>query len=68
VTVSLNGDPRELPEDATVADLVRGLGHDPARPGVAVAVNGELVPRVLWARTPLAGGDRVEIVTAVQGG
>jgi sulfur carrier protein len=68
VTVSLNGDRRELPDDATVADLVRGLGHDPARPGVAVAVNGELVPRASWTRTGLSGGDRVEIVTAVQGG
>jgi sulfur carrier protein len=68
VTVSLNGDPRELPDGATVADVVRSLGHDPERPGVAVALNGEVVPRAAWAGTSLARGDRVEVVTAVQGG
>jgi sulfur carrier protein len=36
--------------------------------GVAAAVNGDVVPRRLWAATVLAEGDRVEVVTAVQGG
>jgi sulfur carrier protein len=39
-----------------------------ARRGVAVAVNGEVVPRSTWAATPLAEGDAVEVLTAAQGG
>ena len=36
--------------------------------GVAAAVNGEVVPRRSWAGAALRDGDRVEVVTAVQGG
>ncbi|WP_127499766.1 sulfur carrier protein ThiS [Actinoplanes solisilvae] len=39
-----------------------------ARRGVAVAVNGEVVPRSTWAATPLTDGDAVEVLTAAQGG
>ena len=38
------------------------------RTGVAVAVDGEVVPRARWAATVLADGARVEVLTAVQGG
>ncbi|NYV78475.1 sulfur carrier protein ThiS, partial [Streptomyces sp. UH6] len=48
--------------DAAVALLT------PARSGVAAAVNETVVPRDRWAGTVLADGDRVEILTAVQGG
>lgn len=68
LTVTLNGDPREVDAGARVVDLIRALGHDPGRPGVAVAVNGEVVNRGSWSDTPLADGDRVELVGAVQGG
>ncbi|WP_063835949.1 sulfur carrier protein ThiS [Actinacidiphila yeochonensis] len=40
----------------------------PAAPGIAAAVNEAVVPRSRWAATPLRDGDRVEILTAVQGG
>ena len=39
-----------------------------ARRGVAVAVNGEVVPRSTWEATALAEGDSVEVLTAAQGG
>jgi thiamine biosynthesis protein ThiS len=39
-----------------------------ARGGIAVAVNGEVVPRSAWAGHALRDGDRVEILTAAQGG
>ncbi|MGZ4445672.1 MAG: sulfur carrier protein ThiS [Nocardioides sp.] len=61
-TILLNGTPHLLAAGATVADL---LG---ARPGFAVAVNGEVVPRHQHADTLLREGDRVEVLTAVQGG
>jgi sulfur carrier protein len=65
-TVTLNGEPRELPEGATVATAVRELGA-PER-GVAVAVDGEVVPRGDWASTRVRDGQEVEVLRAVQGG
>jgi sulfur carrier protein len=60
--VTVNGSGRDLPDGQTVADLV------PPRRGVAVAVNGAVVPRSTWDGTPLRDGDRVEVLTAAQGG
>ena len=65
-SVTLNGQSRELGEAATVADAVAAAGA-PER-GVAVAVDGEVVPRGAWAQTPLGDGQRVEVLQAVQGG
>lgn len=62
----LNGSPTLVGPGATVASLVAALPFD-AR-GVAVAVNLELVPRSRWATTELADNDRVEVLTAAQGG
>jgi len=66
VTVTLNGEPREVPPGTTVAQLVSQLTDQTA--GVAAALNGEVLPRRAWAGTPLADRDQVEVVTAVQGG
>jgi len=66
VPVTLNGDPRDLPDGSTVAQAVAELTTAPS--GVAAAVNGEVVPRGSWAATLLRDGDQVEVVTAVQGG
>lgn len=68
VQVTVNGQPRELGEGATVAALVEELGHDPGRPGVAVAVAGEVVPRSDWWTYRLDDGVAVEVVGAAQGG
>ena len=64
--VILNGEPRELNDGATVDAAVEVAGA-PER-GVAVAVDGEVVPRGQWDRMELREGQRVEIVQAVQGG
>jgi sulfur carrier protein len=64
--VTLNGEARELPERATVASLLGELSA-PSR-GVAVAIDGEVVPRGEWADTRLSDGARVEVVAAIQGG
>jgi sulfur carrier protein len=66
VQVWINGEPRELADGAAVADAVAALGL-PGR-GVAVAVDGAVVPRTTWDATALADGARVEVLTAVQGG
>jgi sulfur carrier protein len=66
VNLVLNGTPTDLPEGATVADVLARL-ELPHR-GVAVAVDAEVVPRSAWEQTRLEDGARIEVVQAVQGG
>ena len=68
MNVTLNGERVELNEDATAADAVVAAGVAQQGRGVAVAVEGEVVPRAEWARRGLREGDVVEVVHAVQGG
>jgi thiamine biosynthesis protein ThiS len=64
VQVTVNDEPRTLPEGATVADLVATLG--PRR--IAVEVNRAVVPSANYASTALRDGDAVEIIQFVGGG
>jgi sulfur carrier protein len=66
VQVWINGERRELADGACVRDALAALGA-PAN-GVAVALDGEVVPRAEWPSVTLADGARVEVLTAVQGG
>ncbi len=67
--IVLNGEPYEVPLGTTVAALLRQLEIDPeAARGIAVAVNEEVVRRSQWTAVQLQPGDRVEVVTARQGG
>jgi sulfur carrier protein len=66
MTVTVNGQVREISDGTTVAALVAGLGTGGR--GVAVAVNAEVVSRSQWDGTPLQPGDRVEVLGAAQGG
>ncbi|MEU9008301.1 sulfur carrier protein ThiS [Streptomyces sp. NPDC048479] len=66
ITVSVNGEARELATGTTLDALVTSLTAAPS--GVAAAVNETVVPRSRWAGTRLGDGDRVEVLTAVQGG
>jgi sulfur carrier protein len=68
MSVTINGDRRELPEGATIASVIDSLHNAPEGRGVAVAVEGEVVPRTRWTSTELRDGANVEIVVAVQGG
>ncbi len=68
VVVSVNGERRELPPEATVAVVVELLSGAAGGRGVAVAVAGEVVPRGAWGTTQLSDGATVEVVAAVQGG
>ena len=67
-SVTLNGDRRILPEGATVQDAVEAAGASGDGRGVAVALDGEVVPRGEWPATPLEDGREVEVLHAVQGG
>ncbi|PZG38989.1 thiamine biosynthesis protein ThiS [Spongiactinospora gelatinilytica] len=64
--VTINGSPYDLPEGATVAHAVTALTT--ATSGVAVALNEEVITRGAWESTALSERDRVEVLTAVQGG
>jgi sulfur carrier protein len=67
VTILLNGQPRKLRGETSVAAVVALLGVD-ARRGVAVALDGEVVPRSKWETTRVRDGQAVEVLQAVQGG
>jgi sulfur carrier protein len=66
MVVVANGDEVEVPDGASVADLLEQLGL--GRRLIVVERNGEPVPRRELAATPLADGDRLELVRAVAGG
>jgi sulfur carrier protein len=68
VRILINGQPRELGSDATVASVVKSVCGEHNGRGVAVALDGEVVPRASWELTGLSEGARVEVVVAVQGG
>ncbi|MFD0477839.1 sulfur carrier protein ThiS [Nonomuraea thailandensis] len=64
--VVINGSTHEVADGMTVAQAVHTLTS--ATTGVAVAVNDEVVTRSTWETTALRDRDRVEVLTAVQGG
>jgi len=66
--IELNGRAQELPEGATLDVAVRESGAGEGGRGVAVALDGEVVPRSEWERTPLREGQAVEVLAAIQGG
>jgi sulfur carrier protein len=66
--VAVNGTATELPDGATVAGVLAELKVENAARGVAVAVPGEVVPRRRWVSLALHDGDRVEVLSAIQGG
>ena len=68
MNVTVNGEPRELRESARVPDAVAAVGAEAAGRGLAVAVDGEVVPRGEWDGFELRDGQRVEVLRAVQGG
>lgn len=65
---TINGQDRELTEVRTVHELLEQMEIAPGGPGIALALNGQVVPRGEFASTTVREGDRIEIVRAVQGG
>lgn len=64
--IVVNGEPRQVAEEATAADLIRLLGLEGRR--LAMEINREIVPRSRYGERRLRPGDRVEIVHAIGGG
>ncbi|MEU9139445.1 sulfur carrier protein ThiS [Streptomyces sp. NPDC048404] len=66
MNIVVNGEQRRITEGTALDALVATL--TPSSSGVAAALNETVVPRAQWRSTSLAEGDRVEVLTAVQGG
>ena len=64
--LTINGEVKEVAEVSTLGALIEALGLDLRK--VAVERNLEIVPRTLHAETPVAEGDRIEIVHFIGGG
>ncbi|MBA2324297.1 MAG: sulfur carrier protein ThiS [Pseudonocardiales bacterium] len=64
--ILVNGESRTVADGASVVDVITALGAP--KSGVAVAVDGEVVPRADWAVFRLSDAATVEVLTAVQGG
>ena len=66
ITLAINGETRSVQGVSHVRELIRhlGIGED----GIAVELNGNIIRRRDWEHTPVADGDRVEIVQFVGGG
>jgi sulfur carrier protein len=66
VRITVNGLPREAADELSLGELMREISDRST--GIAVAVNSEVVPRGSWGDTSIRPGDRIDVVTAVQGG
>jgi sulfur carrier protein len=66
MTLTINGETRAVGDLRDLAALVTSLGLDPRK--VAIERNLEIVPRSAYSATPIADGDRIEIVHFIGGG
>jgi sulfur carrier protein len=68
-SVTINGESHDIPVGATLEDALRMIDIDPLyAKGIAIAVNDEVVRKPEWKDVQLAAGDRLEVITARQGG
>jgi sulfur carrier protein len=66
--VEVNGKQVTLTSGSTVRSAIEASGAASKERGLAVAVEGEVVPRSEWDRTTLSEGQKVEVLAAIQGG
>ena len=65
--IRVNDEPRDVDDNQPLSEVVKELGLAETR-GVAIAINGEVVPRATWTSRSLCEGDRVLVIRATQGG
>ena len=68
IEASINGNAHRLSAVARIPDALEAVGIDREMRGVAVALNGEVVPRSRWQEVTIPAAACIEIVTATQGG
>ncbi|HTU14632.1 MAG TPA: sulfur carrier protein ThiS [Solirubrobacterales bacterium] len=68
MNIELNGERRQVEAGLTLERVIELAGADPAKRGIAAALQGEVVPRAMWRETVVREDDSVEVVSAIQGG
>ncbi|MEA2460937.1 MAG: sulfur carrier protein [Actinomycetota bacterium] len=68
MNITLNGQAETVTDGVTVASIVESLHSGDASLGIAVALNGEVVPKQRWSATSPSEGDHIEILRAIGGG
>ncbi len=66
--IIVNGNERDMDEGANLVDLLTQSKLDNDKPGVAVAINNDVISTSEWKNIKLKQNDRIEIIRAVQGG
>jgi sulfur carrier protein len=66
ISITLNGESKNLPGERTLTELCADLGVPPT--GTAVAINYRLIPRATYSDVTVRENDAVEIITATAGG
>ena len=64
----VNGESSSSQDAPSISSVISSMGRDPSGAGVAVAVNGEVVPRSEWDERIIEDGDEVEVLAAIGGG
>jgi sulfur carrier protein len=66
--IRINGEAKTVQAGLNLYQLLLDLQVNPSRPGIAVSLNREVVPRKLWQETEVEPDSEIEIIRAVQGG
>ena len=68
MNIKVNGEIKEVSPGLTLHQLLLDLEIDPSRPGIAVAINQEVIHRTQWEETEIRPDSEIEIIRAAQGG
>ena len=68
MNIQVNGEVKEVSPGLTLHQLLLELEIDPSRPGIAVAIDQEVVLRRQWEETEIQPESEIEIIRAAQGG
>ena len=68
MNIKVNGETKAVSPGLTLQQLLSDLEIDPSRPGIAVAIDQEVVPRTEWKETEIQPDNEIEIIRAAQGG
>lgn len=66
--IKVNGETKEVSPGLTLRQLLLDLEIDPSRPGIAVAIDQEVIPRTQWEEKAIQPESEIEIIRAAQGG
>jgi sulfur carrier protein len=68
MNIKVNGEAKEVSPGLTLHQLLLDLEIDPSRPGIAVAIDQEVILRTQWGKTEIQQDSEIEIIRAAQGG